>query len=643
MKKRMKFVGASAALLIALSTAPIQFIGDLSESKVYADTSYDSTLQNAIKSNYSETRSWEGYIQSLEKLVNSGPTNDLYLGSGFVTSNAFYTDILESQIFNGQKLKDILGVAGAGAKAQILVDGKSQVTQNDLINPSLKLTVKIFATNQKTAEANIVLTTNSPVLSVNENVVTLTQSFGNQYLDFLDPSLLTVSNNTEEIPWSVDEVISVTPTEERLKLEGILNDDSQYIKAGAYSQDVVAKLVNINGEAVTRKLTVTVTVNEPKEDQLTFVANGLNGKTYVTGSKVLNSDIQSLNSAVAPSSEANFSSVLLLNNPEYYNFETKETNKGELDEKLKQRFSELFKVSDGITPIATPISLTNLSVNSASVDLSKTGVYTVPFSYETSTGQSMSLSLQLEVRSPGNPVFQFDTNQNKTIKIGEAFSLYDFQIFSNSNDLNMGNENIGLIGDVTITGNVNTSKVGTYNLTYSATNLYHLTTTLIRTINVVAPDNENNDELKITPFSSVGYVSYVKGYGIRVWSTPGGNATGQFLPHSTAWKIDQKATFKDGKVWYRVGTNQWIDGQYIKFSPVSADVDMENLKGIGTINYVPGYSVNVYKESEANSDNWTGAQLKHGTKWRVFGQKNGFYNVGGNQWVSSKYMTFIKD
>lgn len=643
MKKRMKFVGVSAAFLIALSSTPLQFIGGVGEQVVYADSSYDTILQSAIKSNYSEVRDWEEYIEPLKELVNLGPNNDLYLGSESITSNSFYTDVLESKIFNGQRLKDILGVAGSGAKAQILVDGKSQVTQDDLLNPSLKLTVIIFATNQKTAEATVNLTTNSPVLSVNEDVVTLTQQFGGQYLDFEDSTSLTVTNNNGDAPWSVDEVISVTPNAERLKLDGILNDEDQYVKSGTYSQDIVAKLVNSDSGVVTRKLTVTVTVEEPKEDALKFEGNGPNGKTYKTGSTVLKSNVQELDGTVTPLSEAKFASVLVLNNPEFYNFATKETNNEELSEKLKQRFSELFKVSDGISAIATPINMDKLIVDSTSVDLSKVGVYTVPFLYETGTGHSMNLSLQLEVRSPGNPVFQFNTNQNKTIMIGEDFSLYDFQIFSNSNDLNLGNENIGLIDGVTITGSVNTSKVGTYKLTYSATNIYHLTTTLTRTINVVDPNGSTNEKPEISSFTSVGYVNYVTGYGIRVWSTPDGNATGQFLPHSTAWKIDQKATFKDGRIWYRVGTDQWIDGQYIKFSPVSPDPGMDNLKGIGTINYVPGYSVNVYQGPKDVSENWTGAQLKHGTKWRVFGEKNGFYNVGENQWVSSKYMTFVKD
>ena len=70
---------------------------------------------------------------------------------------------------------------------------------------------------------------------------------------------------------------------------------------------------------------------------------------------------------------------------------------------------------------------------------------------------------------------------------------------------------------------------------------------------------------------------------------------------------------------------------------------MKELKGVGTINYVQGYSVNVYRGAEASGENWTGNQLKHGTKWRVYGEKDGFYNLGGDEWVSTKYISFQKD
>lgn len=646
MKKRMKFIGMSAAVLLALSPVVMPAIGATS-TVVYADESYDGILKNAIQSNYTVEDWTAERILGLKTLVNSGATNQLYTGS--ITNNSFYTDILSSKIFNNQTLNQILGVAGASAKAQILVDGKSQVTEADLSKAQLTLTVKIFATNGKTAEAEVLLKTNAPELAINDEMLSLTQAFGADYVDFeLNPELLTVANNDSNGSWSVDTVVSVTPTKERLVRDGILDSEGRYIKAGEYTQTITASLISTTGTEVLRTIDVTISVLAPNAADLKFIAKTTDAKEYANGSTVLQTAIENMDATVAATSPYKFEDNLILNSPVFFNFDTKVTNYGELDEVLKNRFIELFQVSNEISgTVATlPIQIDKLTVDSTSIDFSKAGIATVPFKYTTPNGQEMTLSLQLKMKNPGNPVFEFSQNQDITISIGNAFNLYDFKVYPNTNDLNngnaAGNEGIGLLGGVTINGSVNTSKVGVYKITYTATNLNHLTTTLVRTINVIDP-NEGNEKPEITNFKSVGYVDYITGYGIRVWGTPKGNGSSQFLPHATAWKIDQKATFKNGDIWYRVGKDQWVDGSYIKFSPVANDPGMNELKGVGTINYVPGYSINVYKGAEASSANWTGKQLEHGTKWRVYGEKNGFYNLGGNQWVASNYVTFIKD
>lgn len=59
------------------------------------------------------------------------------------------------------------------------------------------------------------------------------------------------------------------------------------------------------------------------------------------------------------------------------------------------------------------------------------------------------------------------------------------------------------------------------------------------------------------------YVNYQPGYSIAVWTKPTADRklTGLTLKHGTAWKVIQ-AVKVDNKVWYALGTNQWIQATY---------------------------------------------------------------------------------
>ena len=193
--------------------------------------------------------------------------------------------------------------------------------------------------------------------------------------------------------------------------------------------------------------------------------------------------------------------------------------------------------------------------------------------------------------------------------------------------------------DVSISGDVDTNTPGNYTLVYTATNVATgKSTSLTRRINVINNTNPgggsttDQDKTEITDFKAIGYVDYVPGYGINVWDAPKGQATGQKLPDNSAWKISHKAVLADGQVWYQVGKNQWVDGQYISLSPVSR---MKPISGAIQINYVPGYGVRVYQSADTSKP--TNKLLKHGTAWKVFGELNGFYNVGKNQWIKVDY------
>lgn len=59
-------------------------------------------------------------------------------------------------------------------------------------------------------------------------------------------------------------------------------------------------------------------------------------------------------------------------------------------------------------------------------------------------------------------------------------------------------------------------------------------------------------------------INYKPGYGIAVWSSPnnGHAIKGKYLPHGSRWKVS--AMLNNGFLWYQVGTNQWIQAQYVK-------------------------------------------------------------------------------
>ncbi|KRL63365.1 C40 family peptidase [Lactobacillus psittaci] len=71
-----------------------------------------------------------------------------------------------------------------------------------------------------------------------------------------------------------------------------------------------------------------------------------------------------------------------------------------------------------------------------------------------------------------------------------------------------------------------------------------------------------------------------------------------------------------------------------------ATVQAASFPSAVTINYVPGYGVNVW--SSYNNPTFTGKRLAHGTSWKVFASATDskgalWYNLGGNQWIQAGY------
>lgn len=300
----------------------------------------------------------------------------------------------------------------------------------------------------------------------------------------------------------------------------------------------------------------------------------------------------------------------------------------------------------------------NISVDASSVDLSKAGSGTLKITYTNSKNEhgigteTATLTLPYQVGVAVNPVFYFMDGINQTITAGDKFNPMMFKVTQDQDSM----DNLVSTGeiydkapyvnnpsktglDVTVGGNVDTTTPGNYTLTYVAKNVATgATTTLTRNINVLAK-SDNKAGYDVNDFKTIGYVNYVPGYGIAVYDAPDGQFTSQRLPHGSAWRISHQAVSRKNSkdVWYQVGKNQWIKADYVSMTPVS---NARYFNAVGRVNYVPGYSIKVWKD--ANKSQWTGKYLANGTSWKVFGEQDGFYNVGGNQWVEKQYIELSK-
>ncbi|MHA3067027.1 SLAP domain-containing protein [Lacticaseibacillus saniviri] len=84
----------------------------------------------------------------------------------------------------------------------------------------------------------------------------------------------------------------------------------------------------------------------------------------------------------------------------------------------------------------------------------------------------------------------------------------------------------------------------------------------------VAPQQTANEVVSkyASDSRTVGVVNYVPGYGIALWdSSQVGRhfVPGRKLAHLSAWVVSAKETDANGNVYYKLGTNQWIEGKYL--------------------------------------------------------------------------------
>ncbi|MHA4261725.1 SH3 domain-containing protein [Bacillus cereus] len=146
--------------------------------------------------------------------------------------------------------------------------------------------------------------------------------------------------------------------------------------------------------------------------------------------------------------------------------------------------------------------------------------------------------------------------------------------------------------------------------------------------NVVTPPPSND---------SVG-IAYINGSNVNLRKGPGtGYGVIRQLGKRESYKV-----FGQSNGWLNLGGDQWIynDPSYIRYTGGNVPTPSQSSnEGVGVVTIIadvlrvrtgPGTNYGIVKN------------VYQGEKYQSFGYKDGWYNVGGNQWVSGEYVTFVK-
>ncbi|MFT8410638.1 MAG: SLAP domain-containing protein [Schleiferilactobacillus perolens] len=220
-----------------------------------------------------------------------------------------------------------------------------------------------------------------------------------------------------------------------------------------------------------------------------------------------------------------------------------------------------------------------------------------------------------------DPAFTFATNwvKDATVTQGHDFDPTDgIYAWTNNNYTTKIP-----VKDWQIVGKVDTSKAGTYTLTYTITNEFSRTATYTRTITVVA-----DTSTEFTDINEIIYVQTTKAsqYAYNDQFKEDGTLAGLTL--GSAWRTARKAVTANGDTYYQVGANGWLKASDVTLTPVVDEtgiVQVTNDQGAATV------------------DNLTNGQkvqtLKNGTAWRYTARAGDYYLVADRQWVNAKDVT----
>ncbi|MEC3151267.1 SH3 domain-containing protein, partial [Bacillus cereus] len=133
-------------------------------------------------------------------------------------------------------------------------------------------------------------------------------------------------------------------------------------------------------------------------------------------------------------------------------------------------------------------------------------------------------------------------------------------------------------------------------------------------------------------------VAYIDGYNVNLRSGPS-------TTNSVIRKLQKGEAYKVwGKVgnWLNLGGNQWVynDSSYIRYTGGKVPASSKPLNdGVGVVTI----TTDVLRVRKGPGTNYgIVKKVYQGEKYQTWGYRDGWYNVGGDQWVSGEYVKFEK-
>ncbi|WJE24551.1 N-acetylmuramoyl-L-alanine amidase [Bacillus cereus] len=142
----------------------------------------------------------------------------------------------------------------------------------------------------------------------------------------------------------------------------------------------------------------------------------------------------------------------------------------------------------------------------------------------------------------------------------------------------------------------------------------------------------------ILPSTSGTGIAYIEGNGINLRKGPG---TGYGVIRQLG-KGEPYQVFGESNGWLNLGGDQWVynDPSYIRYTGGNAPATPQaSNAGVGVVTITadvlrvrtgPGTNYGIVKN------------VYQGEKYQTWGYKDGWYNVGGDQWISGEYVKFEK-
>ncbi|PGK73620.1 N-acetylmuramoyl-L-alanine amidase [Bacillus thuringiensis] len=140
----------------------------------------------------------------------------------------------------------------------------------------------------------------------------------------------------------------------------------------------------------------------------------------------------------------------------------------------------------------------------------------------------------------------------------------------------------------------------------------------------------------IPPSTNGTGIAYIEGNGINLRKGPG---TGYGVIRQLS-KGESYEVWGQSNGWLNLGGNQWIynDSSYIRYTGESTPTSSQSVNnGVGIVT-ITADVLRVRKGPGTNYD--IVKNVYQGEQYQSWGYRDGWYNVGGEQWVSGEYVKF---